>query len=54
MKSRIFFPPFGDARNKTKVKCILVQVLRPCTSRTAYRGSRDIALLFLDHGTRRG
>ena len=25
-----------------------------CTGRTAHRGSRGIALLFLDHGTRRG
>ena len=37
-----------------KVKCTLVQALRLCTDRTAHRGSRDIALLFLDHGTRRG
>ena len=36
-----------------KVKCTLVQVLRLCTGRTAHRGSRGIALLFLDHGTRR-
>jgi len=36
------------------VKCALVQALRLCTGRTAYRGSRGIALLFLDHGTRRG
>jgi len=28
--------------------------MRLCTGRTAYRGSRGIALLFLDHGTRRG
>ena len=39
---------------KVKVKCTLVQALRLCTGRTAHRGSRDIALLFLDHGTRRG
>jgi hypothetical protein len=26
----------------------------PCTGRTAHRGSRGIALLFHDHGTRRG
>ena len=32
----------------------LVQALRLCTGRTAHRGSRGIALLFLDHGTRRG
>ena len=37
-----------------KVKCTVVQVLRLCTGRTARTGSRGIALLFLDHGTRRG
>ena len=37
-----------------KIKRTLVQALRLCTGRTAHRGSRDIALLFLDHGTRRG
>jgi len=37
-----------------KLKCTLVQALRFCTGRTAHRGSRGIALLFLDHGTRRG
>ena len=36
-----------------KVKCTLVQALRLCTGHTAYSGSRGIALLFLDHGTRR-
>jgi len=35
-------------------KCTLVQALRLCTGRTAHCGSRGIALLFLDHGTRRG
>ena len=39
---------------KLKVKCTLVQALRLCTGRTAHRGSRGIALLFLDHSTRRG
>ena len=39
---------------KVKVKCALVQALRLCTGRTAHRGCRSIALLFLDHGTRRG
>jgi len=39
---------------KVKVKCILVQALRLCTGRTAHRGSRGIALLFYEHGTRRG
>ena len=38
----------------SKVKCTLVQVLRLCTGRTAYRGSRGIAEPFHDHGTRWG
>ena len=42
---------WGDT---VKVKCTLVQALRLCTCHTAHRGSRGIALLFLDHGTRRG
>jgi hypothetical protein len=37
-----------------KVKVTLVQVLRLCTGRTTHRGIRGIALLFHDHGTRRG
>jgi len=39
---------------KVKVKCTLVQALRLCTGRTANRWSRGLALLFHDHGTRRG
>jgi len=39
---------------KVKVKCTVVQALRLCTGRSAHRGSRCVALLFLDHGTRRG
>ena len=39
---------------KVKVKVTLVQALMLCTGRTAHRGSRGIALLFHDHGTRRG
>jgi len=39
---------------KVKVKCTLVQALKLCTGRTANRGSRGIALLLHDHGTRRG
>jgi len=39
---------------KSKVKCTLVQALRLCTGRTAYRRSRGIALLILDHGIRKG
>ena len=35
------------------IKCTLVQALRLCTGRTAHRGNRGIALLFIDHGTRR-
>jgi len=41
-------------RKVSKVKCTLIQALRLCTGRTAHRGSRGIALLFLDHGTSRG
>ena len=38
---------------KVKVKVTLLQALRLCTGYTAHRGSRVIALLFHDHGTRR-
>ena len=41
-------------QGKGKVKFTLVKALRLCTGRTAQRGSRGIALLFLDSGTRRG
>ena len=41
-------------KGKLKVKRTLVQTLRLCTGRTAHRGSRGIALPFLDHGNRRG
>jgi len=37
-----------------KVKYNLLQALKLCTGHTAHRGSKSIALLFLDHGTRRG
>jgi len=37
--------------SKVKVKCTRLQALKLCTGRTAHRGSRGIALLFLDHGT---
>ena len=40
-------------KKKRKVKCTLIQALRLCTGRTPHR-SRGMALLFLDHGTRRG
>jgi len=39
--------------SQEKKKFTLVQALRFCTGRTAHRGSRGIALLFHDHGTRR-
>jgi hypothetical protein len=39
---------------KVKLKFTLVQALRLCTGRTAHRRSRGIAVLFHDHGTRRG
>jgi len=39
---------------KKSVKVTLVQALWLCTGCTAHRGSRGIALLFHDHGTRRG
>ena len=39
---------------RVKVKCTLVQAMRLCTGRTVHRGSRGIALPFLNHGTRRG
>ena len=39
---------------KVRLKRTLAKALRLCTGRTVHRGSRGIALLFLDHGTRRG
>ena len=44
---------YGEQESKS-VKYTLLQALRLCTGRSAHRGSRGIALLFLDHGTRRG
>jgi len=40
--------------SQVKVKVTLVQALRLCTGRTDHGVSRGMALLFLDHGTRRG
>ena len=37
-----------------RLNCTLVEALRLCAGRTAHRAIRGIALLFLDHGTRRG
>ena len=45
--------PYSLKLGKVKVKVTLVQALRLCTGRTAYRGSRGIALPFHDHGTTR-
>ena len=36
--------------HSVKVKCTLAQALKLCTGHMAQRGSRGIALLFLDHG----
>jgi hypothetical protein len=49
-------PKHVEDRNKIerRVKVTLVQALRLCTGRTAYRESRGIALLFHDHGTKKG
>jgi len=43
-----------SCRPSKKVKSTRVQALRLCADRTAPRGSRGIALLFLDHVTRSG
>ena len=50
--NRNTFRVFSLPKSK-KVKCTLVQALRLCTGRTAHRGRRGIALIFLEHGTRR-
>jgi hypothetical protein len=50
-KKRVVF--LRKCEVKGKVKVTLVQALRLCTGRTTQRGSRGIALPFLDHGTRR-
>jgi len=42
----------GGIRGIVKVKCTIVEALRLCTGRMAHRGSRGIAVLFLDHGTK--
>ena len=51
---RVVFVQSCIQSKKVKVKVTLIQALRFCTGRTAHRGSRGIALLFHDHGTRRG
>ena len=52
--TRLIFLSYGKINVKVKVKVTLVQALKLCTGRTAYRGSRGIALPFHEHGTRRG
>ena len=49
-----YSPNHLQSCGKKKVKCTLIQALRLCTGRMAHTGSRGIAILFLDHGTRRG
>ena len=51
-----FCQPYSHSNtlHKGKVRCNLVQALRPCTGRTAHRGSRGIALHFHDHSISRG
>jgi hypothetical protein len=39
---------------EVKIKCTLVQAPKLCTGRTAHRGSRGIALLFVDYSTTPG
>jgi hypothetical protein len=51
---RIVFSFAITALTQKKIKVTLVQALRLCTGRTAHRGSRCIALLIHNHGTRRG
>jgi hypothetical protein len=48
------YQKFLERVTKGKVKCTLAQALRLCTGCMARRGSRGIALFFLDHSTRRG
>ena len=45
--------PNMDCKIK-KVKCTLVQALRLSTGRRPHRGSKSIAVIFLDHSTRSG
>ena len=56
LNSTVSEKPNVEVKNKVgkKVTSTLVHVLRLCTRRTVHRGSRHTALLFHDHGTRRG
>ena len=53
LSSKILYKNLYKKKIAKKVKVTLVQALRLCTGRTAHKGSRGIALLFHDHGTRR-
>jgi len=50
----VLYTVLASRRDSKVVMCTLVQALRLGTGRTAHKGSRGIALLILDHGTRRG
>ena len=54
VQRKCIFTQISNWKVGVKVKVTLVQALRLCTGRTAHRGSSGIALLFHDHGTRRG
>ena len=48
----VLVPLWGKV--KSKVKCTLLQALRLCTDRTAFKENTGMVLLFFDHVTRRG
>jgi len=52
--SVIVFISTNQCTNIYMIKCTLVQALRLCTGCMSHKGSRGIALLFLDHSTKRG
>ena len=47
-------PPSPRSLVQPVHKCTPVQALSLCTGRKAHKGSRGVALIFLDHGTRTG
>jgi hypothetical protein len=57
---RIFPKLCVELAKSCEVGCVYISKMHPCTAlrlctgRTARRGSRGIALPFLDYGTRRG
>jgi len=50
----VILSPMIERYCPLKVTCNVVQALRLCTGCTAHRESGGIALLFLEHGSRRG